>query len=243
MSERVSAEQTLTGIRADLAREDRRALLHARIGVGLRALVVLLVIGYMSWLSAAIGHLDAPTLTRFAATHIEERLPELRAELRDYAIAQAPDVIGRARDLLLQFPAHVRDSVERPLLARTDELIARAETDIDAAITDVLDRQMELLRAEMSDASPEEQLDAFILGVSDLFRDTMISALDELYVGYADEIRRLNAHLDHLLRDDHLTEDERIDKQLIQVWMVLVHQHEITNPMQVAATFQATFSD
>ena len=38
MSERASAEGTLTGIRADLAREDRRALLHARIGVGLRAL-------------------------------------------------------------------------------------------------------------------------------------------------------------------------------------------------------------
>ena len=60
-------------------------------------------------------------------------------------------------------------------------------------------------------------------------------ALDELYHDYAKELRRLNAELEHLLRDEDLTESEQIDKRLIEAWMILAHKYRLTDPGELIA--------
>jgi hypothetical protein len=231
----------LADVRKELEHDDLRALSRAKLGIGLRLVLIAFVIGYMTWVSSAVSKLDAPALTRVAVAHFEDRVPELRAEIRDYAIARAPEVTDRAGDLLVQLPARLREALEGQLLAKTDELISRLETDVDLALTVVVDDQIELVRAELPDGTPEQQLDAMILGVSNVFRDTMIAAVDEMYIEYSGEIRRLNAYLEHLQRSDDLTESEELDKELIETWMVLVHKYEITDPMKVATELQARF--
>ena len=237
----VDTENLLAEVHRELENDDLRSLSRAKLGIGLRLFLIVFVIGYMTWVSSAVSKLDAPALTQVAVAHFEERLPELRAEIRDYAIARAPEVTDRAGDLLVQLPAHLREALEGQLLAKTDELIARLENDVDAALTVVIDDQMELVRTELPDGTPEQQLDAIILGVSNVFRDTMIAAVDEMYIDYSREIQRLNAYLEHLQRSDDLTESEELDKELIETWMVLVHKYEITDPMNVATELQAQF--
>ena len=68
----------------------------------------------------------------------------------------------------------------------------------------------------------------------------MIEAIDELYEHYSIGVQELNAHLNHLLNDD-LTETERIDRELIEAWMVLVHQHGITDSENQVAGLQRDF--
>ncbi len=181
MNENPSATTQLAELREDLQRERRKAASRAKSWIAVRVGVVLLVVVYMTWLGGAVGRISAEELTRFAATSLESKLPELRADLRDYAIAVAPEVTDRARDLLLEVPGQLRTVVERELGTQADRLIARLEADMDLAITTVIDEQLELVRNQDPNASPEEQLDTIILGVSDAFRETLIDGIDELY--------------------------------------------------------------
>ena len=240
-NDKSDTNQLVARVRAEIEQDDRQALNRAKVGIAIRGALIVFVMGYMMWVSSAVSKLDAPTLTQAAMAHFEERLPDLRAEIRDYAIAQAPVVTDRAGDLLVQLPVQLREAIEGQLLAKTDELIARLETDVDAALTVVIDDQLELVQAELSDGTAEQQLDAIVLGISDVFRVTMLEAIDEMYVEYAAEIRKLNAYLEHLQRSDDLTASAEIDKELLETWMVLVHKYDITDPMSVATAMQAQF--
>jgi len=220
----------LDEVRNKLEQENRSAAVRAKTWIAVRAVLIVFVIGYMSWISGAVGKLDAAELTRVAATSIEMRLPELRTELRDYAIGMAPELTDHAKDLLIEVPGQLRTTVEEQLLTQTDKLITRLETDLDTAITTVVDDHIAAVRSEFGDASAEEQLDTVILGVSGEFRSTMIEGIDELYEHATVEVQNLNTYLEHLLRDPDLSEAEQIDKELIQTWMVLVHRHGITRP-------------
>ena len=236
-----NTDQLLDEVRSDLEREDRRSVSRAWVGVGLRIFFLLFVAGYMTWVHSAVSRLDADSLTKIAAMQLEERLPQMRADLRDYAIARAPEVIDKARDLLLELPAQLRKKVESQLLARSDELIARLESDVDIALGVVIDDQIEAIRTALPDGSPEDQLDALILGLSDTFRDTMIAAVDELYEQYSAEVTKLNDHLIHLQKDEDLSDSEIIDKKLLEAWMVLVQKHEFASPRRVKEALQAGF--
>ncbi len=241
-NEIVSATTRLAELREDLQRESNKATTRAKSWVVIRVGLILLVAAYMTWIGGAMGRLSAEDLTRLAATSLESKLPELRADLRDYAISVAPEVTDRARDLVLEVPVQLRTVVERKLLAQAERLIARLETDMDLAITTVIDQQLELLRSYDSEVGPEEQLDAIVLGVSDVFRETLIEGIDEMYEHSTGDVQGLNAYLDHLLSSPDLTQSERIDRQLLEVWMVLVYRHRITEPgagviERVAANF------
>ena len=224
---------TLQALRGELQEEHRRAHKRAKLGIGIRVVSIVFVLGYMSWLVSAVTKLDAPALTQLAGAHLESRIPELRETLTTLAIDAAPAVTDHARDLLLELPGSLRGHVEELLVAQTDRLIERFESDVDAAIGVVVEDQLELVRSGMPGAGPEEQLDAIILGVSDEFHDTMIATLDQLHEEYANEVQRLGARLQHLQSGDPLTADEQIDKQLIEAWMVLVHRRKITDPLRV----------
>ena len=113
------------------------------------------------------------------------------------------------------------------------------EQDVDDAVSTVIEDQLELIKSSIEDGSAEDQLDAIVLGVSDAFRETMIAALDELYIDYSQQIRELDARLDHLLSGDELSESEKVDKRLIEAWLVLVQKHAIAE--QLVANLQRDY--
>ena len=241
MSENQSTEQVFNEIRDDFEQDNRKATVRAKAWIAVRIFLILFVVGYMTWIFSAVSRLDAQELTRIAAVSIEEKLPQFRADLRDFAIERAPELTDQARDMLLQIPGHLREAVEGPLIEKTDDLIVRFETDLNGAISTVIDDQIELIRAEFPDGTPEEQLDAIILGISDNFSETTREALDGMYEDYVQELQNLNARLNHLLRSPDLTESEKIDKQLIEAWMILVHRHKIASPNRVFKDIQVTY--
>ena len=100
---------------------------------------------------------------------------------------------------------------------------------------------MAALRESSPGDSPETQFDALILGISGEFRSTMIAALDELYNDYSSQVRLLNDHLLQLQRGLDLSESEELDKQLLEVWMTLIHKHGVGDPLQIAQNLERGF--
>ena len=223
-----STQEVLTQVRNDLEREQHSAARRAKVWIGVQCLLIVFVIGYMNWISGAVSSMDAESLTRMVAVEIEEEIPHLRAALRDHVLELAPQLTDQAQNLFLEIPTRLRESIENQLLTESDKLMALFEAELDAGLTAIIDERIETVQAAYPDLPPEQQLDNVVVGVSGLFRDAVIEAVDELYMGHAGTIRKLNAHLLHLQRSDELSESERIDKELLETWMILVHKHEIT---------------
>jgi len=214
--------QVLASVRQEIERDHTGASNRLKVAIGIQAFLILFVAGYMTWMFGSLKKLDAATLTNVAAVEVEGRLPELRASVRDYALEMAPELTDGARDLLLDVPARLRANLEEQVVAQTDMLVYDFERELDALLTEMLTSQIEQMQAAAPNASPEEQLDSLVVDVSGLFRETMKEAIDEVYIDYADEIAKLNDHLEYLRAGRGLTEAEKIDKQLIETWLVLV---------------------
>ena len=119
---------TLEDIRRSIEQEDRASLARAKAGIILRGAMLLLMVAYMAWLSGTVDRLSAVELTRFAAGHPESRLPDLRAELRDYAIDGKPlfpDKKTGLEKIVNDDRWHDRDWV----LARTEGAVVIITTD------------------------------------------------------------------------------------------------------------------
>ena len=241
MEGKTNQTTTLDQLEATLREDDTRALSKAKFGVGVRVFLIVFVLGYMTWLFGAVSNLDAEALTGIAANSVAEQLPEFRLNLQEYAIAQAPMVTDMARDTLMQVPTQMRQHLQQRLVSESTDLIGRFEHDVNAALEDVLDRQMTAFRESSPGDSLEAQLDALILGVSGEFRSTMIAALDELYNDYSSEVRRLNDHLLWLQVGQDLSQSEKLDKQLLEVWMTLIHKHGVGKPLQIAQNLERGF--
>lgn len=236
-----SRVETLEQIRLELEREQNAVMRKAKIWIGIRTAFVIFFIGYMTWIFGAVAQLNANELTKMAAVSLETQLPKVRADLRDYAIEQAPILTDMAGDLMLEIPARLRGMIEAQLMTKTGDLVAEFEINLDAALTATIDDQLELIQVGLEGSDPESGLDAIVTGVSDNFRETMTEALDEMYIHYAAELETLNSRLERLQRDTDLSESEKIDRQLIEAWMVLVHRHRVTEKSGLFKNIQASY--
>ncbi len=50
-----------------------------------------------------------------------------------------------------------------------------------------------------------------------------------------------NDHLFLLQRGQDLSESEKLDKQLLEVWMTLIHKHGVGDPVQIARNLERDF--
>ena len=223
-----TTQEVLTQVRNDLEREQHSAARRAKVWIGVQCLLIVFVIGYMSWISGAVSSMDAESLTRMVAVEIEEEIPHVRAAVRDHALQLAPQLTDQAQELFLEIPTRLRENIENQLLTESDKLMAHFEAELNAGLSAIIDERIQAVQAAYPDLPADQQLDNVVMGVSGLFRDAVIEAVDELYIEHAGTIEKLNAHLVHLQRSEELTESERIDKELLETWMLLVHKHEIT---------------
>ena len=69
----------LAALRTDIETEDRAAISRTKIGIGIRAVLIVFVFGYMTWISNSVSRLDAGELTRIAAVSVQEKIPEWSA--------------------------------------------------------------------------------------------------------------------------------------------------------------------
>jgi hypothetical protein len=226
--ESASTPELMAQVREDLEREQKNTARRSKMWIALQCLLIVFVISYMTWLSGAVSSMDAESLTRMVAVEIEEEIPHVRAAVRDHALQLAPQLTDQAQELFLEIPTRLRENIENQLLTESDKLMAHFEAELNAGLTAIIDERIEVVQAAYPDLPADQQLDNVVMGVSGLFRDAVIEAVDELYIEHAGTIEKLNAHLVHLQRSEELTESERIDKELLETWMLLVHKHEIT---------------
>ena len=218
-------------LRAALEKDDRSVLSSLRAWIIIQAILIIFFLGYMTWITSTVDDFTPDTLTVMASAELQQSLPQIRENLKEYALSVAPEVTEHARLAMLELPQVLRIRLEQEILTETDRILLDFEQEFDASLAHVLEENIEFLRQEVADVeTDEERLDVVVNGVSQIYRQKMIDAVDAMYAKHTKDFGKLNDYLVMLQEEKDLTETQKIDKQLIEAWMVLVHKHQITLP-------------
>jgi hypothetical protein len=64
------------------------------------------------------------------------------------------------------------------------------------------------------------------------YRAQLSEALDVMYEDYSRQVRELEAYLARLKKGENLTPTEKIEKEMVEAWSVLVYKHEVLKPKE-----------
>jgi hypothetical protein len=204
------------------------------IGILCAAFVILGLYGM--YLYSFLDKLEAEALTRIAGTSFEDRLPDIKARLKEHAIRVAPEVLQNLKDALLKLPDSARRAVEKQLSEESKKLLAKAEAQMSVELTTITRASIETIEQGSPAKTPEERLHDVLAKSHDAYQEKMRVLVDTLYEDYAREAKQLNQTLEKLRQGKDLSEREKLEKELIEAWIVLVHKHEITKPEPLPET-------
>ena len=223
-------DSSLVDLGEDILGDQAASTRRSRIFLAFQFVFLAFVLGYMTWLFGAVGALDAEALTSIASDRFEAMLPDLREDAQEYAISIAPELTDQAQEALLALPHTVGGWIEEHVSVETEKILAEFEMELEANFTAILESQISSIRSQYPDATVGELADQAIRGITGTYREEMRAAVDAMYERYAEKVRQLDRYLVHLQTSEELTETERLDKELIEAWVALVHTHQITVP-------------
>ncbi|MCK6482236.1 MAG: hypothetical protein HUU06_10290 [Planctomycetaceae bacterium] len=213
---------------ATVVADHEAAARRTRASIVVLLLLNLFVVGYMTWIRSSLRKLDARELTLIAGQQAEARLPDLERDLGDFLVESAPAVTDRGREILLAAPAAVREQMEVVLERRIREEIANLEQTFDAGFQAALEGRIADLRAAYPAGSDEARLHAFLDDVLSEYRIRMEAMIDSLYGSFRSEVQKLDAKFRRFQTARDLTEQEALQKEILEAWVVLVEKHRIT---------------
>lgn len=209
---------------ADARREAKRARFTVVSLVGL----VVFVAAYMTWIRTSLASLSAEDLTRQAGARIEEELPALQRQLADRTVAMAPEVVDRVETAVLDAPRAVRVEMEHQLHLHLAEMLHELEVEVDARLEAMLEEKLQQVEEKYPNMSDMDRLAALREDLFAEYRLRVSYLTDRVADGASLEMRRLTAHFRHLQEAGELDERQEIEKEILQVWTVLVLRHGIT---------------
>jgi hypothetical protein len=220
----------LTRILALVEEGQRQTIRKARRDVTVLSLLLVAAMGYLTWLYRALSKLDAQNLTEIAASHVEDALPTWGSQLEQYAIEQAPALVGQGKRMMLEVPRLLREELVTLLDEKTEEMVKTAEAELDVYLRQAIEEQLASIQEK--DPHGEVTLQALLENARGEFRNELASFIDVLYDDYTDIIQDLNAQLKRLQREGNLSEAERNQKEIIEVWMTLAKRNHLRNPFR-----------
>lgn len=188
--------------------------------------------GYMGVAYTRFAHVDPDMTVTMAATEVKERLPEILSSIRQQAHRAAPSLMRHGEEQLRAAPAQLEasltDHAERQLAAQSpavaDELFWRLRT--------VLDEQLARQKAADNGMSAEERYRSTI---EHLHRSTR-EYISQVFDRQLDATTSVVDRLEHLARDENLTERERLQREVIRSMLMLWQQYQTQAREKTATT-------
>ncbi len=222
------AEPTTIQELARQIREDQERLLrNERRKVGILLFLLVFVFGYMTWIYTSVSKLNAEMLTQQAGTYVESQLPAWRKELEAQTLQEAPALGNKLQEMLLDMPRTARNSLEKSLQAQGQ----RALREMEQALVEFTDKAIQQEIAHLAERTPaettnEEKLDLVMASLRKDFKLKVKAYLQMHYDSFSGEVRTLAQRLERLhLPVEQLTPKERVERELIEVSVVLFSKH------------------
>lgn len=237
-------ESPLNRLRQSLEADNADAVRKARRGVVIQGMVLVVVFIYMTFLYNQIGKLTAKEVVEILGTEAQNQADPIKDALVAEGKKIAPDAMAKFKDYLLQLPDEGKKFIVEKAAERTRGELPALELKLDGALSEVLDEQIETIQAGDRDAGEsKDKLQALFDNMRRDYNEGMKLAIEDLYKLYEQRVREVDAQLVRLSTAPDLTEEEALQKELIDVWIVLMNQHGIIpvvdpDPSEVRSLFE-----
>lgn len=224
-------------LKADIAR-NRASAQRWMIGGGL---LLLFMIGYMSWMTSTIKEFaDPKELAQIVVNETAAQIPELAASTKENLKEQAPELVDsvgkRAIDAIPEVRSYLQEWVEKYL----DREIGAMQKQVDSAFDEVIHEYRDDLRDILSKMEKPEDVDKIskelVAGIIQSFKERLsdlsgVEAEDalnnsrEILAEIAFDLKRIEAGKD-------MTENDKRLQMVIQ--FLYVHMlHKSANPISM----------
>ena len=221
-------ESPLARLQKNLEADNADAARKARRGVVIQGVVLVILFSYMTFLYNQIGKLTAEEVVEILGTEAQNQADPIKDALVVEGKKIAPDAMAKFKDYLMQLPEQGKEFIVSRAADRTRNELPAVELKLDTVMTEMVDEQMETVEAGQFDESgTKDKLQDVFDRMRFDYTENVKALMTDLYGRYRERIMDMDHQLIRLATAPDLNEEERLQKELIEVWMVLMNQHRI----------------
>lgn len=205
----------------------REELLNVEKGhktaITVKVIILIASIIYLSWLFMMIKQVDANSLVETMKLDFMNKLPTYSQQISKDLKASAPETIESAKkqvdEMIPQLRIHMQDEVLKQTQVLTDSIA----TDIDTIVEEYVTKHAESIKEKKPDASDLERAKELFGMIRTDFKSMVQDSVNKHLDKYKEGIKTLNVDLKKLKAGKNLDEKEKLQKQLVTVWVKLMN--------------------
>ncbi|MBF0530197.1 MAG: hypothetical protein HQK55_13185 [Deltaproteobacteria bacterium] len=195
---------------------------HLRLAIYIKVILFFFILIYMGWAYSNIRILDADLLVIGAKEKVIDILPDAKAKMKERLTQMAPEVTNQVGDGILQNVPKLEQNIEELAKKTLVSYVDPLEKEMAAWMMDFL-KETKAVSEEMFPGMPSYQkiklMRSYIL--EDLVESLTVVSYE---IGDAVKEQGFIEKLKHLVRGKNLTEKEKLQRDIIALWYVLVER-------------------
>ncbi len=193
-----------------------------RTAITVKIIILIVSIIYLSWLFSMVKQVDANGLVETMKLDFMSKIPAYSAQISKDLKASAPETIDNAKkqvdEMIPQLRIHMQDEVLKQTQVLTDSIA----TDVDTIVEEYVKSHADSIKEKKPDATDLERAKELFGMIRTDFKGMVQESVNKHLDKYKEGVKTLNIDLKKLKAGKNLDEKEKIQKQLVTVWVKLM---------------------
>ena len=194
------------------------------------AVMACLLVGaffYLRFLSTSITTAaDAPTLVQLVADQVEPRLQQAPAQLTESLKSQAPMVVDRGEQLILDALPEALDQADTFIISFFEKEFEEIEKKAYDVIHDGFDDVITQAKAKNFDFAKDGELEEAVGEIAPNLRLMIESIIEENMQEFKTGTNEVSAYISRLSTDQNLTDHEKAHREILISGIALIRKME-----------------
>jgi len=214
-----SFQSTFDEVKQDLLAVEK----SLKTAIIVKAIMLLIVIIYMSWLYGSIKKIDAEAIVSTVKQQfLAQTLPTMSKEIARDLKASAPSTIEDTKKQIDQMIPELRVHLQAKALDETQKLTDSIAADVDTIVADYVVNHAEDIKKRKPNATDLERAkDLFQMMRAD-FKKMVMKAANKHIDEYNKDVKKLHIDLKKLRTSRNLTGKEKLQRKIIAIWVKLL---------------------
>lgn len=221
---------------ADLQEQMAATVRATQNSLGLVRLVgvvlVCVVGGYLFYLYGMLNEVKPDALAAVGRNQIENRLPAARAQLTQELKNRAPEVVQQIGDHLLTASPRLMRKAQLWLTVEVDKKAEEVEQIVYEAMRTGIENEAEVMGLE-GGGDDVARFRVLIDQVLVKYEANVVNLMTILYDKYAQHATEVNDYLQTLQAGELLSERQKIHRELVHTWVVLLNKKMGEKSLQI----------
>lgn len=201
---------------------------NLKLGIKIRAAIIIVVVLYMSWAIHRISLIDAEFVVSTVQLNVQNGREAFVQEASDELKRSAPTTVrGLRKDLIESVPS-LRVDAERAIMTSVDALAKEMEGALTKDVGQLIEDYKTQVEATNPNLTDAEKLKRVVLMLRHEFRSEVSKIANSRANEFAADLNKINKWLTRLRDGKNLTPKEKYQRDLLATWHKLA-QMKIKN--------------